>query len=251
MATCGIALGGNIGDTATMFELALSRLNDSRIHVRRMSSILRSRAMGSDAGDDFLNAAAVVETSLHPVELLQQLHRIETDLGRKRQIRWGPRLIDLDLLLYDQQIIDTDSLVIPHPAMWYRRFVLEPLAQVAPELPHPILNESVRELCTRLDQRPLRIALSGISRADIAFRDLQSIVDQQFGSDKVELTHSFQISDAIFAVLKLEIRDGERDTRRTQPAHEPDRTIPVLSESGNCRLKLIETLTDVCSAAIG
>jgi len=244
-------MGGNIGDTATLFDQALNRLEDRRIHVSRMSPILHSTAMGSSAGDDFLNAAAVVETTLEPDELLQQLHQIEADLGRQRSIRWGPRVIDLDLLLYDQKIIDTSSLVIPHPAMWYRRFVLEPLMQIAPEFQHPILDESIRQLRSRLDQRPLRIVVGSTPAIDLDLSHVQGIIDKQFGDAVIALHTEPQTSDDTFATVTLNNRANSVSGNRTQPSHQPKRTICISPDGGDVRTKMIETITDVCAAAIG
>ena len=100
----------------------------------------RDRPIGGPAGQEpFLNAAALLETSLPPAELLARLQRIELHLGRTRETRWAARTLDLDLLLYDNLVLNTPYLTLPHPRMAFRRFVLEPAAEVAPEMAHPRL----------------------------------------------------------------------------------------------------------------
>jgi 7,8-dihydro-6-hydroxymethylpterin-pyrophosphokinase len=113
--------------------------------------------MGPNAGQRFINAAACVETALPPYELLSLLQQIEVESGRTRTVRWGPRTLDLDLLCYGQQEMASDTLVIPHPGIWYRRFVLEPLSEIAAEWQHASLGMSVRDLRKRLECRPLKI----------------------------------------------------------------------------------------------
>jgi len=104
---------------------------------------------GPPESPDYLNAVAAIETELAPKELLEALLTVEHKLGRIRAERWGPRTIDLDLLLYDEVVIDEPDLTIPHPRMHERRFVLEPLAAIAPDVVHPVLHTSIRELLAK------------------------------------------------------------------------------------------------------
>jgi 2-amino-4-hydroxy-6-hydroxymethyldihydropteridine diphosphokinase len=129
--------------------------------------------MGDAAGDDFLNSAAELATELAPRELLQRLQEIENQFGRERTLRWGPRTLDLDLILYGDVVIDEPDLQVPHPACWYRRFVLDPLAELAPEVVHPVKQLTIGKLRARLLDRPLRVCLAGgsaLQRATLRHR---------------------------------------------------------------------------------
>jgi pantoate--beta-alanine ligase len=155
MATCLIGLGSNLGDRATQLLSALSELRSlPQTRSFAASSLIETAPVGGPLGQGrFLNAAALLETALPPEELWTHLCRIEQRLGRERREpgeRWGPRTIDLDLLLYDQQIINTPSLSVPHPRMAERRFVLEPAAEIAPELMVPSSGRTIRDLLEKL-----------------------------------------------------------------------------------------------------
>ena len=157
-----IALGGNQGPVSETFGNALERLeNDPRVTVQQISRFYRSAPVGEEAGGEFLNAAAEIETDLEPIPLLDVLQSIETEFGRKRTIHWGPRTLDLDLILYGEEIIDLPRLQVPHPACWYRRFVLVPMAEIAAETLHPAKQLTLGVLRSRLEVRPLPVALAG------------------------------------------------------------------------------------------
>ena len=145
-----IALGSNLGNREATLRAAIQRLNETAgIRVERASTFIETEPVGGPAGQQkYLNAAAGLHTSLSPRELLAVLLKIESDLGRVRQKdqRNGPRTIDLDLLLYDQQIIHEPGLEIPHSRLHERHFVLLPLSEIAPDVVHPVLRKSVREL---------------------------------------------------------------------------------------------------------
>ena len=134
MATAYIGLGSNLGDRGENLRRALERLGAARV-----STIRETDPVGVTEQPRFLNAVAELETDLPPRALLDRLLEIERDLGRDRESeeRWGPRAIDLDLLLYDDEVIDEPGLTVPHPRLAERRFVLEPLAELAPELVLP------------------------------------------------------------------------------------------------------------------
>jgi 2-amino-4-hydroxy-6-hydroxymethyldihydropteridine diphosphokinase len=132
-----------------------------RIDVDAVSSIFRFPAVGQSAGAEFCNAAAACETDLPPLELLDLLQSIELEFGRKRSIRWGPRTLDLDLIVHGNQTIDHPRLRVPHPACWYRRFVLDPLVEIAGDMMHPEKNVSFAKLRERLMPRPMPVALIG------------------------------------------------------------------------------------------
>jgi 2-amino-4-hydroxy-6-hydroxymethyldihydropteridine diphosphokinase len=164
--TCWIALGGNLGHVATTFDAALSRLQQvPGVQVVRSSRRYDTAPVGRAAGWRFLNAAAELQTALTPLALLDHLQEIEADLGRTRNARWGARTIDLDLLLWGEEIIDTPRLTVPHPALWQRRFVLDPLAEIAPEAWHPVFCLKVADLRGRLLARPFPLAIIGLEPA--------------------------------------------------------------------------------------
>ncbi len=163
MPVCLIGLGGNLSNPASAFGLVLERLNRQQgVQVLSRSRWHQTTPIGGPENqDDYLNGALLVETSLSPPELLRTTQRLENELGRQRRQRWGPRTIDLDLLIYDQVRMRTPELEIPHPRMAFRRFVLEPASEVAPDLVHPSTGWTVERLLENLDRPGDYIALTG------------------------------------------------------------------------------------------
>jgi 2-amino-4-hydroxy-6-hydroxymethyldihydropteridine diphosphokinase len=167
MPRCHIALGGNVGKVEETFQTALGRLaTDSLVAIARVSSIWRTRPIGPHSGGEFLNAAAEIETSLEPLDLLDLLKDLERRAGRTPSEHWAPRPLDLDLIFYANRVITHPRLTVPHRACWYRRFVLDPLDEIAAEVRHPVKGISVRELRARLLLRPLRLALAGSTASE-------------------------------------------------------------------------------------
>lgn len=160
-----VALGGNVGAQPVLFSDALRWLEARGLVTRRCSSLIRTAPVGSAAGHEFLNAAALLEGDLDPQHVLQLLLEAEDISGRKRVVRWGPRTLDLDLLLAGDTVIHSAGLMLPHPAMWYRDFVLRPAAEIAGEMRHPLLGCSIQQLFSRLQERPLRLRLATASGA--------------------------------------------------------------------------------------
>lgn len=162
MPRCYISLGGNSGPVATTFDDALRRLQDtSGGRVVAVSRFHKTASVGDQAGAGFLNAAAELETARDPFDLLDKLQSVERELGRIRATHWGPRTLDLDLLFYDSQIINSPRLIVPHPSAWYRRFVLDPLVEIAPRFVHPVKQVNISSLRDRLLARPLRVSFAG------------------------------------------------------------------------------------------
>jgi 2-amino-4-hydroxy-6-hydroxymethyldihydropteridine diphosphokinase len=148
-----IGLGSNLGDRQATLAGAIAALAETPgVIVRRVSSFHETEPVGGPAGQGmFLNAAAALETTLDPFALLNVLRGIETRFGRLRIVRWGERTLDLDLLLFDDRVIDTPELTVPHPRLASRRFVLEPLAEVAPDAVDPVTKRTIAELLAGLN----------------------------------------------------------------------------------------------------
>jgi len=149
--TAYIAIGSNLGDRQSFIERALQQLGEhSEIKVVQTSSVLETEPVGPGPQDQYLNAVLQIQTTLQPHPLLDFLIEIEHRLGRIRREKWGPRTIDLDILLFDDRVIDEQSLTIPHPRLQDRTFVLIPLCEIAPRMVHPLLHRSVENLLNEL-----------------------------------------------------------------------------------------------------
>jgi 2-amino-4-hydroxy-6-hydroxymethyldihydropteridine diphosphokinase len=149
-----VGLGSNLGDREANLRKALALLVETpHVYVRRISSFIENPAVGGpEDSPDFLNAAVELTTTLSPHALMKRLLEIERDMGRNRQAKWEPRTIDLDLLLFGDQIISDDALIVPHPLMHERKFVIQPLAEIAPNVVHPTLETSISMLLDNLSQ---------------------------------------------------------------------------------------------------
>lgn len=153
MSIAYIALGSNLGDKEKNLRRALLLLTQQGVEVVRVSSFLSTEPYGVTDQPQFLNAVACVRTSLTPLALLDVLLATELAMGRVRLRHWGERNIDLDLLLYEDVVLDLPRLHLPHPDMQNRDFVLLPLAEIAPELKHPTLQKTIWELKENLMSR--------------------------------------------------------------------------------------------------
>jgi 2-amino-4-hydroxy-6-hydroxymethyldihydropteridine diphosphokinase len=152
-----LGLGSNLGDRRANLTTAAAAMAPAAV-VLRSSSIYQTEPWGYLEQPAFLNQVLEVETSLSPVDLLAALKRMEAGLGRQATFRYGPRLIDLDILLYDQLVLHQPDLVIPHAQLAERAFVLVPLAELAPNLMHPLLGVSMAELKGRIDLSGVKLA---------------------------------------------------------------------------------------------
>jgi len=161
MAEVFVALGSNLGDPADNLRTALASL-PSAVSVQDVSSAYSTEPVGLREQPDFLNAVVRLRTALEPRELLAELKRIEADMGRQRTVLFGPRTIDLDLLMYDELEVDETGLHLPHPRMHERRFVLEPLAEIAPGVRPRAGGPTVTELLAALPaaESVVRLSLS-------------------------------------------------------------------------------------------
>jgi len=142
-----IGLGSNMGDKEENLKHAMRRLEEKgHTKILKCSSFMETEPWGYADQDKFLNAVIEADTFLEPEELMDMLMVIETKLGRKREIKWGPRTMDLDVLLYDDLISNEEKIILPHPLMQDREFVLKPLKEIAPYLIHPVLHKSITVL---------------------------------------------------------------------------------------------------------
>ncbi len=149
-----VALGSNMGERNQYIKKAIAALQlqeDSR--VLKVSSIIETEPYGVTEQDKFLNGVLKMETKLTPWELLDSLHRIEADANRERKIHWGPRTLDLDILLYDDMVLQEDNLCIPHVDMQNRVFVLAPMAEIAPYKRHPVFGLTMKEMLSQLEEK--------------------------------------------------------------------------------------------------
>jgi 2-amino-4-hydroxy-6-hydroxymethyldihydropteridine diphosphokinase len=202
MPRCFISLGGNLGNVSQTFDRALEALEGADdASIVATSTFHKTHPVGHSAGA-FLNAAAEIETSLPPLALLDRLQQIEHQLGRIRTVHWGPRTLDLDLLFFGSEIIDSPRLTVPHPAAWYRRFVLDPLVEIAPRFVHPEKHADIVALRERLLPRPMIVALTGGEanpRMDLA-RRLKSEFSNVLILDDVDLVRLYRDVDSAPAV---------------------------------------------------
>ncbi|MDQ2974864.1 MAG: 2-amino-4-hydroxy-6-hydroxymethyldihydropteridine diphosphokinase [Acidobacteriota bacterium] len=152
-ASAYVGIGSNLGDRAGNLVLAIRGMLDAGLEVNRLSQVHETEPVETFAQPVFLNMVAELrsENLPPPEKLMARLLQLELSLGRKREVAMSPRTIDLDLLLYGNETVNTDSLTLPHPRFHRRRFVLAPLAELAPQLVHPTLNKTISELLNALD----------------------------------------------------------------------------------------------------
>jgi 2-amino-4-hydroxy-6-hydroxymethyldihydropteridine diphosphokinase len=140
-----LSLGSNLGDREAHLRDALHALQ-SVVTIRQVSSLFLTDPVGVTHQPEFANLAVEADTTLEPPQLLKEVKRVEYEVGRRPTFRWGPRVVDIDILLYGDLVLETPDLTIPHPEMTRRAFVLLPLAQIAPDVIHPVEHRTISEL---------------------------------------------------------------------------------------------------------
>lgn len=149
-----IAIGSNLGDRMANLKKAIGLVRESAgVELKKVSSFLETEPWGVTDQPPFINAAFEIETDLSPRELLNLLKGIESRVGKKALKRWGPREIDLDIVFYDDRVLDEEGLKVPHPYAHERAFVLKPLSEIAPGFVHPLLKKSISELLEELKSK--------------------------------------------------------------------------------------------------
>jgi 2-amino-4-hydroxy-6-hydroxymethyldihydropteridine diphosphokinase len=181
-STALIAFGSNLGDSQRLFDLAIQQIRElpgtTVVAVSQPVTTKPAVGLANDSPQDaYLNAVLRVETSLAPEKLLHGLAQIENQLGRQRSKRWGSRTVDLDLLLVGEQVINTVTLALPHPRMTFRRFVLEPAAEIAADVTHPIAGCTIQSLLDAINRTPQCIGLVATSLQ--AEKMVESLIDRQ------------------------------------------------------------------------
>jgi 2-amino-4-hydroxy-6-hydroxymethyldihydropteridine diphosphokinase len=145
-----LSLGSNLGNRKNYLKRAIEKLKDNNIKIIKESNIIETEPYGYKEQAKFLNLALEVETDLEPKDLMKLILEIEGELGRKREKKWGPRVIDIDIIFYDSLIINEPNLKIPHPDMQNRLFVLKPMQEIAQDFVHPVLKKTITELLEEL-----------------------------------------------------------------------------------------------------
>lgn len=152
MSTVYIGIGSNIGDRITNCKNAINLLKEHGIKIKKESSMYETEPWGVKEQPKFINMAIKAETALKPIELLKLLKNIEKKMGRKETFHWGPRIIDLDILLYENMVFNNEELNIPHKNLHERDFILKPLSEIAGDIRHPVLKLHIKELLNRIDK---------------------------------------------------------------------------------------------------
>jgi 2-amino-4-hydroxy-6-hydroxymethyldihydropteridine diphosphokinase len=145
-----LLLGSNLGDRNLLLQQAIHSIEEEIAPVIKQSAIYETQSWGKTDSPDYLNQVILIETELSAQIILQKILNIEWKIGRVREEKWGPRLIDIDILFYGDALIDESELKVPHPELHKRRFTLEPLAEIAPDFIHPTLNKNIFQLKNEL-----------------------------------------------------------------------------------------------------
>jgi 2-amino-4-hydroxy-6-hydroxymethyldihydropteridine diphosphokinase len=225
MPTVLLGLGSNLGDSQVTLDAALleiAALPD--VQVVRQSSWHRTRPIGGPANQaDYLNGAATIETKIAPLTLLAELQRIETRHGRVRTERWAPRTLDIDLLLYGSEVAESPMLILPHPRMTYREFVLQPVVEIAPRMLHPTIGWPTEQLLVHLQAASDHLAI--LSPSEPLRSQLGDRLTEQRGAHRMDrpkfATADHHWPPLCTTWLEFSPRKGERPQQNASDAPLP------------------------------
>lgn len=188
MTTCLLGLGSNLGDRVELLQRAIACLDQhEQCRVESQSQWFETAPVGGPADQmPFVNAAIRLTTELEPRALLELMHQTEAQLGRERRVRWAARAIDIDLLLFGETVVNDGPIEVPHPRMAFRRFVLEPAAEVGGDMLHPIFRLTVADLLERLNRRMNYVALAG-SGTGLSEGFVRAVADASAADGQVQL----------------------------------------------------------------
>lgn len=199
-----IGIGSNLGKRKNNCLQAIESLREKGLNIIRQSSMYETEPWGLKDQPKFINMAVEAETGLSPRKLLEVLKQIESDMGRSHTEKWGPRIIDLDILLYDDLNIAGDNLVIPHPLMHERDFVLEPLSEIAPDIVHPVLQKRIKEIFIkrRSSSEDLKILIFGVGNPlfmddGLGNRIIEVLMEKYSLPDSIRMIEAGSMTDLI------------------------------------------------------
>ncbi len=225
MPTCLLGLGSNLGDREATLHAALTEIAAlPNVQVVRHSRWYRSLPIGGPPNQgEFLNAAAVIETTIPPLSFLAELHNIELRHGRTAAPRWAPRTLDIDLLLYGNEVAETPMLTLPHPRMSFRRFMLEPAAEIAPKMLHPSIGWPIERLLLHLNMAADQTALLSPSAAQRT--RLAEVLHDRFNAQAIEppafATAEHHWPSSWTTWIAINSTDGNRNTAVPTPSSLP------------------------------
>lgn len=151
MAIVYLCIGSNLGDRKANCQKAVDKIKEAGIEIKKLSSMYETKPYGLTDQPDFINMAVEIATEIKPIELLSAFKNIEHKMGRNEGIKWGPRIIDIDIIFYDDIIFESSELKIPHLHLHKRDFVLRPMSEIAPNKKHPLKNKTVTELLEEIN----------------------------------------------------------------------------------------------------